>query len=55
LSAILLRLLTRRFGPLEQLLEQRISALPAEKQASLAEALFEFNSKPDLDQWLARN
>jgi len=51
--ALLLSLLRRRWGPLTDGLEERISALPFEQLEDLAEALFGFTSLADVKAWLS--
>jgi hypothetical protein len=52
---LVLRQLPRRVGPLTKRLQQRVRALPIEKLEALAEALFDFNNRADLEAWLAAN
>lgn len=53
-SAMALRLLRRRFGPLSEVQEARVGALTTEQLEDLGEALLDFGSPADLDAWLAR-
>ncbi|WP_404790184.1 DUF4351 domain-containing protein [Altericista sp. CCNU0014] len=50
--AIVLRLLTRRTGILSPALRSQVESLPLEQLESLGEALLDFSSSADLDQWL---
>ena len=49
---LVLRLLSRQLGNLNPELETTISELSLTQLEALAEALLEFNSLPDLQQWL---
>ncbi len=53
-SATVLRQLRRRFGPLAEAQEARVSALPTERLEGLAEARLDFTAPTDLDAWLFR-
>jgi predicted transposase YdaD len=50
---MVLRLLTRRFGELDEGLRSRIAALPLPLLEELGEALLDFSQRADLDTWLA--
>ncbi len=50
--ALILRLLTRRFGLIDPELEERIRQLALPELESLAEALLEFSDQTDLVIWL---
>ena len=50
--ALVLRLLTRRFGELELSVVEQISALSLPEVEELAEALLEFSQMADLENWL---
>jgi predicted transposase YdaD len=52
-ASLLLRLLDRRVGQLSGDLTQAISALSLEQLESLGDALFDFATPDDLQQWLA--
>lgn len=52
---VILRQLRRRCGGLASETEQQIQHLPADKLESLADALFDFTSEPDLNTWLQAN
>ncbi|MFM7393413.1 MAG: DUF2887 domain-containing protein [Cyanobium sp.] len=52
-TAVTLRLLNRRCGPLNPETTARIQALPLEQLEALAEALLDFNGPADLTTWLA--
>lgn len=54
-SAMALRQLRRRFGPLPEPTEARVEALTTEQLESLGEALLDFVSLADLDAWLTRS
>jgi predicted transposase YdaD len=51
-SALALRQLNRRCGPLSAATTARIQALPLEKLEALAEALLDFSGAADLTAWL---
>jgi predicted transposase/invertase (TIGR01784 family) len=51
-SALILRLLQRRFGAVDEVLAARIQALEIEQLESLAEALLDFTTLNDLVLWL---
>ena len=53
-SALILRLLQRRFGAVDEVLTARIQALEIEQLESLAEALLDFTALNDLVLWLNR-
>ncbi|MFM6590033.1 MAG: DUF2887 domain-containing protein, partial [Microcystis panniformis] len=53
-SALILRLLQRRFGAVDEVLAARIQALEIEQLESLAEALLDFTALNDLVLWLNR-
>jgi len=53
-SELVLRQLTRRFGTLDQALEQRIQGLSLEQLESLAEQLLEFSTVEELETWLGQ-
>ncbi|MFN6233720.1 Rpn family recombination-promoting nuclease/putative transposase [Microcystis sp.] len=53
-SALILRLLQRRFGAVDEVLAARIQALEIEQLESLAEALLDFTTLNDLVLWLNR-
>jgi len=48
-----LRRIARRFGPASEAVTVRINALDAEAVGQLGEALLEFRTAEDLDDWLA--
>ncbi len=50
--AVILRLLTRRFGSVEPELQERIRQLSLAQLEDLAEALFDFSDAADLAAWL---
>lgn len=52
IGTTILRQLRRRFGPLSEVMEARVSALPTERLEDLAEALLDFAAPADLDAWL---
>ena len=51
-AAIILRLLTRRFGSIGHTLEIRIRALSLTQIEALAEALLDFSELEELEAWL---
>ena len=51
-AGLVIRLLTRRFGPLDLAAAERIRMLPVPKIEALAEALLDFSKRDDLDRWL---
>ncbi len=51
---ILLRLMTRRFGPIAPDLEARIRALTVDQLEELGETLFDFTTLADVLNWLDR-
>ena len=50
---LVLRLLTRRVGTLDESLVQRVRGLSSEELEGLAEALLDFSDVSDLQDWLA--
>lgn len=54
LSRVLDRLLTRCCGPLPEGLRCRIDTLPAERQEDLIDAVLDFTSPRDLENWLGQ-
>ena len=54
-SAVTLRQLNRRCGPLSEATTARIQALPLERLEALAEALLDFTGPADLAAWLQAN
>jgi predicted transposase YdaD len=52
--SLLLRQLTRRFGPLNAQHMERLRTLSTSGRGALAEALLDFDSAADLDTWLDR-
>jgi len=50
---LLLRLLTRRCGPLSAETTAQVQQLHAEQLLELADALLDFTNTADLEQWLA--
>ena len=53
-SALILRLLQRRFGAVDDVLTAQIQSLEIEQLESLAEALLDFTALNDLVLWLNR-
>lgn len=53
--AVILRLLTRRFGPLTPAIETQIRNLSLEQLDNLADALLDFQTETELQEWLAQN
>jgi predicted transposase YdaD len=54
-TILVLRLLTRRFGTLEEATRLRIAALPLPLLEDLGEALLDFSQASDLQDWLERH
>jgi predicted transposase YdaD len=54
-SAVILRILKKRFGSLPERVREEISVLETERLEALGEALLDFESLADLDAWLAGN
>jgi predicted transposase YdaD len=54
-AKVILRLLSRRCGPLDAEQESLIRSLPLERLEALAEALLDFEGMADLNTWLAIN
>ena len=52
-SAVILRILTKRFGSLPERVREEVSVLATERLEELGEALLDFKSLGDLDDWLA--
>ena len=52
-AALVLRLLTRRLGPLSPTQEKRVRRLNIERLEELGEALLDFSAAKDLNGWLA--
>lgn len=50
--AVVLRLLTRRFGTMEPEIQERLRQLSTNQLENLAEALLDFSSATDLTNWL---
>jgi len=51
-AEITLRLLQRRFGPIDEAMQAHIRALPLEQLEALSEALLDFAAPSDLERWL---
>ncbi|WP_165774775.1 DUF4351 domain-containing protein [Candidatus Viridilinea mediisalina] len=51
---LLLRLLSHRYGPLSTEITVQVEALSPTQMLELADALFDFTSRDELAQWLAR-
>lgn len=51
--ALILRLLSHRFGPPDETTQARLSSLPISALEDLGEALLEFSNPADLQAWLA--
>ena len=51
-AALVVRQLTRRLGPLEPTLLERINSLSVEATEDLGEALLDFHEISDLSAWL---
>ena len=54
-SAVILRILKKRFGSLPERVREEVSALATERLEGLGEALLDFESLADLQSWLAEN
>jgi predicted transposase YdaD len=52
---LVLRLLNRRFGALDESLQQQIRGLSIEQLETLAEQLLDFATLQDLETWLNQN
>jgi predicted transposase YdaD len=52
-SVIILRQLNKRFGSLPERVKEEVSVLGTERLEALGEALLDFESLGDLDDWLA--
>ena len=52
---LVLRLLKRRFGALDEGLQQQIQRLSVEQLETLAEELLDFSTLQDLETWLKQN
>ncbi len=52
-EALIVRLLQRRFGAISEEMQSRLGQLSSEKLDDLGEALLDFSSLSDLEQWLA--
>ena len=50
--SLVLRLLTRRFGPIAPNIEAKIRILPIPQLEALGEALLDFSALSDLTTWL---
>ncbi len=50
--SLVVRQLTRRFGPLDATLLERLNALSVEATEDLGEALLDFHETSDLSAWL---
>ena len=53
-ATVLLKVLTKRWGLLSEETQQHIRRLPLEDQAALGEALLDFRSVKDLQDWLVQ-
>ncbi|MCU0493829.1 MAG: DUF4351 domain-containing protein, partial [Chloroflexaceae bacterium] len=49
---LVLRMVAKRFGPLDEEITARVAALPHEYLDDLALALLDFNAPPELVAWL---
>ena len=52
--SLITRQLNRRFGSLTQGIQAQVEALPLKQLESLGEALLDFTSLADLENWLAQ-
>ena len=53
--SLVVRLLTRKLGNLSQQLQSQVNSLPIDRVESLGEALLDFTSIADLENWLSHN
>ena len=53
-AALILRLLRRRCGELAPAMREHVTRLPLPQLEALGEALLDFHSVADLEQWLAK-
>jgi predicted transposase YdaD len=53
--SLLLRLLSKKFGTLNDRYQDLIANLALEQMEALSEALLDFNNITDLDHWLTEN
>jgi predicted transposase YdaD len=51
---LLIHLLSKRFGNIDQVLESQIRQLPITQIEALGESLFDFSSLSDIYDWLER-
>ena len=51
---LVLRQLSRRFGELDETLEQQVRRLSVEQLETLGEALLDFSTREELESWLAQ-
>ena len=51
-ATLMLRMLTKRFGVLENDIQGSVAALSIEKLEELSEALLDFNSLSELSEWI---
>ncbi len=54
-AELLLRMLERRFGALDELAHTHIHTLPMEQIEELSDSIFDFGSRADLEEWLRRH
>src|SRR5256885_486509 len=54
-AGITLRVLQRRFGPLDEAMQSHIRALPLEQLEELSDALLDFAALSDLEGWLQQH
>ena len=52
-AAVLLKLLTKRWGVVPEETQQQVRSLPLQQQAALGEALLDFRTVQDLQTWLS--
>jgi predicted transposase YdaD len=52
-QSLILRMLARRFGSVDRVIESKIRSLPLSRLEDLGEALLEFSQPSDLSNWLA--
>lgn len=51
---LVLRLLSRRFGELDETLKQQVRRLSVGQLETLGEALLDFSTREELETWLAQ-
>jgi predicted transposase YdaD len=54
-AAMLLRMLTRKFGKISPSIKSKIAKLSATQLENLAEAIFDFQTTADLSAWIKKH